>query len=264
MKCKVYCTALSYELRALQDLFEHLYKIEKIDTVLYLEIPLDNGETSQLFFFSYGTFVTWHFPDDKLASILESIKPFENHPLSAIEIDEYTYNFGKKAFFKNDEITLPNDLVELKIAFSHALAQSAKLSTFELTIQNIFKKNKHLPEHLAEYGTIPLSRRKIRQQMGRLFLERSAINLNLDVLDTPNFFWEHPHLESLYLDMAAHLDLEERTESLNQQLDVLHDLFEMLGSELNDQHSHRLEWAIIYLIIIEVVLLLFHDVLKLI
>lgn len=264
MKCQVYSTALSYELKVLQEAFHSSYHANKLDTVVHIAIPLDDGKRSHLFFFSYGTFVSWDVPDSKIFALLNEIKAFEHHPLQNIEIDEYSYDFGNKASFKDDYITIPDDSLEIKIAFSHALAQSSKLSTFELTIQNIFKKTKYLPEHLAKYGSIPLSRRKIRQQMGQLFLERSAINLNLDVLDTPNFFWEHPNLESLYLDMAAQMDLEERTQTLNQQLDVLHDLFDMLGNELKDQHSHRLEWAIIYLIVIEVVLLLFHDVLKII
>jgi uncharacterized Rmd1/YagE family protein len=38
----------------------------------------------------------------------------------------------------------------------------------------------------------------------------------------------------------------------------VHELFEMLGNELNHQHSSRLEWTIIWLIIIEVGLSILH------
>jgi uncharacterized Rmd1/YagE family protein len=54
--------------------------------------------------------------------------------------------------------------------------------------------------------------------------------------------------------IANHLDLETRVEVLNQRLDIVHDLFEMLGNELNHQHSSKLEWIIIWLIVIEVML----------
>ncbi len=84
------------------------------------------------------------------------------------------------------------------------------------------------------------------------------------MLDTPEFFWEHSELEPLYALAANYLDLEARVEVLNQRLDVIHELFEMLVNELNHQHSSRLEWTIILLIILEVVLTLLRDVFRVI
>ena len=101
---------------------------------------------------------------------------------------------------------------------------------------------------------------EIRRKMGELFIERNSINLHVDVLDVPEFFWEYPELEPLYQMIAKYLDLKTRVEVLNHRLDVVHELFQMLGSELNHQHSSRLEWFIIWLIIIEVLLSLFRDV----
>ena len=53
---------------------------------------------------------------------------------------------------------------------------------------------------------------------------------------------------------ANYLDIRTRVEILNQRLNVIHDLFEMLGTELNHSHSNRLEWTIIWLILIEVII----------
>lgn len=261
MNCYVYCTALSYDLKKLLESLSSHKKTKKLDSVVHLEIPEENGE---VFFFSYGTFACWNLSETKRKYLLQEIKSFENSPIETLEIDIYSYQYGDKDFFKDDSMILSDKSLDLKHAFSHALAQSAKLSTFETKIQQIFNKTHHIPEHLAKYGNIPLSRREIRKQIGQIFIERSSINLNLDVLDSPNFFWDHAEYEPLYLNMSNHLDLVQRTDAINQQLSVLHDLFDMLGIELKDQHSHRLEWAIIYLIIIEVVLLLLHDVLKVI
>lgn len=261
MDCYVYCTALSFDLKKILENFSSHKKIKKLNSVIHLEFPEENGD---VFFFSYGTVACWNLSENKRKYLLQEVKSFENNPLEVHEIDIYSYQYGEKDSFKDDFITLSDKAVELKEAFSHALAQSAKLSTFETTIQQTFNKTHHIPQHLAKYGTIPLSRREIRKQIGQIFIDRSSINLNLDVLDSPNFFWDHAAYEPLYLNMSNQLDLVKRTEAINQQLSVLHELFDMLGIELKDQHSHRLEWAIIYLIIIEVALLFLHDVLKLI
>ena len=64
--------------------------------------------------------------------------------------------------------------------------------------------------------------------------------------------------------VSNHLDIENRVTVLNQRLDIVHELFEMLGNELNHQHSSRLEWTIICLIVIEVMLTLLRDVFEVI
>jgi uncharacterized Rmd1/YagE family protein len=74
------------------------------------------------------------------------------------------------------------------------------------------------------------------------------------VLDTPEFFWDHSDLEPFYTIIANELDIKTRGQILNQRLDVVRELFEMLGNELNHQHSSRLEWIIIGLIVSEVVI----------
>jgi len=150
------------------------------------------------------------------------------------------------------------------LAVSHALAQSVKIDAFEERIETTVQHTKHIPQQLAEEGKVSLSRKEIRKKMGALFLERSSINLHFDILDKPEFFWEYPEVEPLYVMTAHYLDIETRVEVLNQRLGVIHDLFDMLNSEFNHQQSSRLEIVIILLILIEVTVVFFKDVFKLI
>jgi uncharacterized Rmd1/YagE family protein len=263
MDCVSYCTAFAYDVKSIVDFFRGRYETEVIDEVIHVAYHQKNFQ-SELFFFPYGTFVAWDLPVGVAKKIIVDIKPYENNTLDAVEKEVYCYQLGEKALFNDDIMTLPTEEVKVKLAFSHALAHSAKLGAFEGIIQKTFEDNKHLPESLAKYGKIPLSRFQIRKKIGQLFLDRTSISLHLDVLDIPEFFWENPEYEPLYEVMAVELDLHSRISTLNQQLGVIHDLFEMLSHELNDQHSSRLEWAIIILIVLEVVILLLHDVLKVI
>lgn len=262
MKCHACCTAASYDLKHLFEKFRGQYETEHFEDVVHVEYPKNsNSEKAHVFFFPYGVIVCWNLVKEDLPTLFEEIKSFENHPSEEVDCEEYSYQYGEKAVFKDDEIALPDEEVLTKLAFSHGIAQSTKLGAFEDAIQSAFEQNRKLPEYLAQHGSIPLSRRQIRKKIGQLFIERSYINLHLDILDTPEFFWVHPDLEPLYPMIASELDLPARTTTLNQQLDVLRDMFEMLGNELNHQHSSQLEWAIILLIVIEVTILIFHDVL---
>lgn len=261
MDCKAYCTASSYLIKPLQHSLREHYVTTLYRDVLHISVPID-GRQGDVFYFPYGSSVFWGIPSHQYKFFLDLIKEFEHRPVEEITYDEFVYQLGDNAQIIDDEVILPDSEVVTRLAFSHAMAQSVKLDTFETSLQKTFNHTKHLPEELSKYGRIGLSRKEIRRKMGELFIERSAINLHLDVLDTPEFFWNHSHLEGYYAMTANYLDIETRVEVMNQRLDVIHELFEVLGNELNHQHSSRLEWAIIWLIIIEVVLTLLRDVFR--
>lgn len=263
MDCRAYCTATSYHIKQLYERFKQLGSpVTLYRDVIHFAIPGDQIE--DIFYFPYGATVFWGLSLDRCQTYLEQIKKFEEQPLEEVETDQFTFIIGDTPKIVEDEIILPNNDVLSRLAISHGLAQSVKLSTFENALRKTFNHTKHIPEELAKHGHISLSRKEIRRKMGALFIERSSINLHVDVLDTPEFFWEYSELEPLYWMTANYLDLETRVEVLNHRLDVIHELFEMLGNELNHQHSSRLEWTIIGLIVMEVLLTLLRDVFRVI
>lgn len=263
MDCFAFCTATTYRIRPLYEALRNRYKAAMYRDVLHIELATKES-TSDLFFFPYGVLATWGLPKEHAMTFLEEVKPFEHQHYDEIETDEFTFIYGDNPKIVEDEIILPNRDILTKLAISQGIAQSVKLGIFESAMQKTFNKTKQLPEDLAKHGRIPLSRKEIRRKMGELFIERASINLHLDVLDTPEFFWEYPELEPLYKMISIYLDIATRVEVLNQRLDVVHELFEMLGNELNHQHSSRLELVIIWLIVIEVLLTLMRDVFRII
>lgn len=262
MDCRAYCTAASYKIKPFYEIFRQRYKASLFRDSVHFEIPLTDLSKGDVFFFSYGAVVCWGLSKDIEMELLQLIKPFEEKHSEEIETDEFTFVYGDNPKILEDEIVLPNQEILTKLAISQGLAQSVKLGTFENAIQNSFNQSKNIPEDLATKGKISLSKNAIRKKMGELFIARNSINLHADVLDVPEFFWEYPELEPLYMMVANYLDLETRVDVLNHRLDVVHELFQMLGTELNHQHSSRLEWTIILLIIIEVVLTLLKDVFR--
>lgn len=195
------------------------------------------------------------------------VRRFELESADPIEDDVFSYEYGSpgsQAKVEEDEITLPNHDVLTKLGFSHGMSQSVKLDAFEQIIQKTIHLTRELPDLLARQGSVQLSRKDIRKMMGRLFIVRSSINLHQELLDTPKFFWEHTVLEPYYELMAHYLDREQRVNVLNQRLLILQELFDMLATELNHQHSSRLEWIIIWLIFIEVFLTVAKDIFRIV
>ena len=263
MDCCAFCTSTSYQLRPFFEAMKQKYPSTWYRDLFHSSIPIQ-GRTIEAFFFGYGACVFWGATREVGINLLNDFREFEPQHLDELEEDVFTYIYGDTLKIVEDEIILPNRDILTKLATSYGIAQSVKLSSFEVAIQKTFNSTKHLPEDLALHGRIPLSKKEMRKKMGELFIERNSINLHADVLDTPEFFWEYPELESYYTTTANYLDLETRVEVLNQRLDVIHELFQMLGTELNNQHSSRLEWTIIMLIFIELILGFSRDVFRII
>jgi len=227
--------------------------------VIHIQIKEDRQIKGDIFYFSYGAVVCWGFTEEEEREILQSLKEFEKEPLAKAELDEFTYIYGDTIKIEEDEIFLHNKSTLTKLAVSHGIAQSVKLSTFEELIQRTIEHTKQLPLDLAKKGKIALSRRDISRKMGEIFIERNFINLHSEILDTPEFFWDYPELEPFYRRTAHYLDVSKRAEILNKRLNIVHELFEILSGELNHQHTSRLETIIILLILIEVTLALLRD-----
>jgi uncharacterized Rmd1/YagE family protein len=97
----------------------------------------------------------------------------------------------------NSRLRTPS--AKIKLAISHAIAQSVKLSVFEDAMENTMTSSKFLPAELARRGELGLTRREVVRMSGRLFRLRVGIMLGGTVLDTPDWFWEsEPELHELY------------------------------------------------------------------
>ena len=100
----------------------------------------------------------------------------------------------------NDMITLRSGADHMiKLAMSHAIAQSTKLSFFEECMAHTMGQAQHIPRKLALTGELGLQREEVVRILGRLFKSRVDVNLSSNMLDVPNFFWDsEPTLHPLY------------------------------------------------------------------
>ena len=266
MRCSAYCTATSFETIKLFEYLKSRYGARRFREVIHIKLGTAEATAKEcdVFFFPYASVVFWGLEEGQEKSLLQELKEFEYQPVDQVCEDIFTYGYASSPSIKEDHIELPStDLLD-KLAFSQGIAQSVKLDTFEHTIQKTVDLTRELPRHLAELGKISLSGKESRRMMGTLFIDRHSINLHQELLDTPEFFWEYSELEPMYKLVAHYLDIERRVNVLNQRLTVLKELFDMLNNEINHKHSNRLEWTIIWLIVIEVVIALAKDIFRLI
>lgn len=261
LRCDSFCTASSYDLLGIASFFKKKGYLTHLSKD-YLHVT-NSKRQGDIFFFNYGCFVCWGYKKSFSDRILESVREFASHPLSSIETDHFYYRYGEMLSFDTHErlrvdiMTLDTDDSQVKLAMSYGISQSSKLSAFEETIKAAIAKNDALPLEIAANGSITLSRRSIFKRIGEIFIVRSSVNINIEYLDVPEFFWRNPNLEPYYIVAKKFLDIQSRVMALNQKLDVLQELLHILNSQVQHSHSSLLESIIILLIAFEIIISLF-------
>lgn len=243
--------------------------------VLRVVKPSSNGHTTaETFIFPYGCMVVWGTKvdsDDILSLVIEDALEPRGTPL----VDSMEYVCGESGSLRRELITLEarppgvskpgagqgptrDELAPSleRLAISWGLAQSIKLGAFESAMRTTIENTRHLPEELAHSGQITASKREVSRLMGRLFLDRYCYHLSGDLLITPAFFGEHEQYLPCYRRVERYLEISERGEVLNKRVEVVQELYHLLGDELSHQNSIALELAITVMIAFEILLTL--------
>lgn len=160
-------------------------------------VPIDAYRFAEMFVLGYGVVVFWNFTERQEKDILADLTfstvldPKTNivSPLTLVTnpLDEEDFETEEFHFEYNNEILRPriyNDMITLrsgdhmiKLAISHAIAQSTKLSFFEEKMASQMEEAKDVPGRLAKTGELGMKREEVIKLLGGLFRSRVDVNL---------------------------------------------------------------------------------------
>lgn len=108
--------------------------------------------------------------------------PLVMNPLSEedFETEEFHFDYSteiSRPRVYNDMITLRSGDHMIKLAISHGIAQSTKLSFFEEVMARQMEDAKDVPKRLALTGKLGMKRDDVYRILGRLFKSRVEVNL---------------------------------------------------------------------------------------
>lgn len=219
---------------------------------------------AEAFVFAYGCLVVWGSQDDADDFLAHTVEDaLELRAVPAVDTMEFVH--GDAPLLHRDVITLQSSTINEgdrldpgleRLAISCGLAQSIKLGAFESAMRKTIENTRHLPEELARSGKITASRQEVAKLMGQLFLDRYRYHLSGDLLMTPAFFWENEQYLPSYRRVERYLEVRARGEVLNKRVEVVQELYKLLGEEVNQRNSVALELAITVMIAFEILLTL--------
>ena len=232
----------------------------------YREVSCIDIDENKYVIFPYGVIVCWG--DGKLSEILTIIASSLEGPVTDAQmlVDEFDVVISeseKKLIFEDTIYLEEVDELQL-IALSHPIAQSIRLSQFELETLQSIERIKHIPQSLSLYGKIKESKKNISKMQGHLYSLKGKISFEHSILDKPEFFWEYPEFDGIYERMANYLEIQQRIHILDKKHGTIDEILSIFSDELNHRHSSKLEVIIILLILIEIIIFFLQDVFKLI
>lgn len=171
----------------------------------------DATSFAEMFVFSYGVVVFWNFTERQEKDILADLtfssptsstttstsKGLSSKGLSSskgllppivsrpqreedFETEEFHFEYSpsmRRPRVFNDMITLRSGDHMIKLAMSHAIAQSTKLSFFEERMAHTMGQAQYIPRKLALTGELGMKREEVVKILGRLFKSRVDVNL---------------------------------------------------------------------------------------
>jgi uncharacterized Rmd1/YagE family protein len=153
-------------------------------------IAPDATTYGEMFVFSYGVAVFWNFTERQEKDILADLT-FSEHETGIslvtrpqkeddFETEELHFEYSplvERPRVFNDMITLRSGDHMIKLAMSHAISQSTKLSFFEEKMSQTMLDAQHVPKRLALTGQLGMTRKEIVKIVGQLFKSRVDVNL---------------------------------------------------------------------------------------
>ncbi|XP_059054784.1 required for meiotic nuclear division protein 1 homolog [Achroia grisella] len=270
-----YATANSYDLKGLKEALvqQKLYEpgtlqAQEIGDVVVANAVYSVGdEPREIIFFSEGAVVFWNCSVLEASNVLEFIKKYEieSYPADVVdrerEVMSYFYQPNAKKCYLQEPcfVMVPNKDNSLeRYTFSQAMAQSARLGAWEARLEALASGVSYHTGRMRRTGIAQVQKKEVVRKLGELFALRHTLNVESDLLDTPDFYWEQEELERLYSSTVAYFTIPRRTRVLNERLAHCVELLELLSSWAADRHHVRLEWMVIALILAEVCFELLH------
>ncbi|XP_049879533.1 required for meiotic nuclear division protein 1 homolog isoform X2 [Pectinophora gossypiella] len=270
-----YATANAYDLKGLKNALvqQKLYEPAKLkaqevgDVVVANAVYTVGDEPREIIFFREGAVVFWNCTELEANNVLDFVKLFEleSYPRDVVErekeIMSYVYqpNAKKCSLQESTFVLVPDRDNSLeRYTFSHAMAQSARLGAWEARLEALAAAVRAHSAGMEREGAALVDKKEVVRKLGELFSLRHRLNVESDILDTPDFYWEEERLERLYSNTVAYFTIPRRTRVLNERLSHCVELLELLSSWAADRHHVRLEWMVIVLILAEVCFELLH------
>jgi len=214
------------------------------------------GATGCAVLLRYGVIITFDLTVDEENALLDMLRPHIIEPIESTITEELPIAFRPEAKerLEGNVVWLQDYSAERLQIVAEALGKSVVLNYYEVEIADIFQSIK--PFTIGIQGKnrqSPKEEDLLNYIGGTLLIQQKMFGI-VEVGEKPDPVWDDPTLDRLYLRLEDEYELRERLVILEQKLALISKTVETSLNLLQRNSSHRVEWYITILIVIEIVL----------
>lgn len=224
-------------------------------------VAVAGGHQGLAVLYRYGAVVTFNMQPVEEAAFLASLSSVVGEPLDQAELEETTILADGEAVSSEDvdvsgNIRLREVTMDRLRAIADVLAKSVILSYDENRVAAIFDRIEPIAEKLHRPGRT-VSVRELLDHIGDVLITEHRMVGRVEVTEKPEFVWDSPELERLYVHLRDEYELPERDRALIRKLELISQTATTSLGLVQAQRSLRVEWYIVILIVVEIFLTLY-------
>lgn len=155
-------------------------------------------------------------------------------------------------------VWLPSAGEEIDDVLALLLARSVGLDRYERRANPLLQEGAQTLHAFARGGRTPWAVAELVRRLARSTESRIELAQWFVHLDRPEATWNDPVADKLYGLLSDHLELRERQQLLTHQMTVVEDGLSRVLGVWEGRHARGLEWAILLLILVEVIMAFLH------
>jgi uncharacterized Rmd1/YagE family protein len=246
---------------------EHIAKSIDLKQLGYPKFSSDTAMTETvsggyLVVFKYGVVVYFGLQTAEKDAHKKEIHSAAKNIHSYQETETATLAQGSdKMTVYDGNISLPSISKEQVLVIADILGKSVILSWYESQVNEMFETIEPIAEKMKK-GRILKGKKQLIQTLGGALSIQNAMLSRIRLDDKPDILWDMPELEKLYHLLNSDYEIIERQRVLEGRLKMITDTISFNTDILDYVSSHRVEWYITLLIVVEIVLTLYEMFLR--
>ncbi|PSN16700.1 hypothetical protein C7293_01110 [filamentous cyanobacterium CCT1] len=212
------------------------------------------GATGCAVLLRYGVIITFDLGTDEENALLNMLRPHIIEPIDSAISEELAIAFRPQAKerLEGSVLWLQSYSAERLQVVAEALGKSVVLNYYEIEIADIFQSLKPFTIGIQGKNVRSPKEEDLLNYIGGTLLIQQKMFGIVEVGEKPDPVWDDPTLDRLYLRLEDEYELRERLVILEQKLALISKTVETSLNLLQRNSSHRVEWYITILIVIEI------------
>jgi uncharacterized Rmd1/YagE family protein len=210
--------------------------------------------------FRYGVVVFFGVAPMEEIAFLGELDAFAAHPYPTPETEAVRVRVDAQAReggVQGGAVVLEAVSMERLQVIADVLSKSVLLALYESQVAGEFDRIEPLAAELERSGRIPGQTRTLLSKIGAMLLVSQRMVGRAAITDKPELLWDHPALEGLFGRLENEYEIIERHAALERKLKLISSTVQTLLEMLSSRHSLRVEWYIVFLIVVEILLTLY-------